>query len=206
MSHVSTGVRGIFERSFFYNAFQKGVGRDRAFRYFVEQRLRPQAGEQILDIGCGTGTILDFLPEGIGYTGFDMNADYIDHAREVYGDRGAFVVGKVEAAYPDFNRRFDAAFAYGLLHHLDDDASEKLFADAAAWLKPGGRFVTMDPVWHPESSSAARWLIGKDRGQNVRSPEGYQTLAQRHFPKVEGQTVRGVLRIPYIHYALHCSL
>lgn len=206
MSHVSTGLRGIFERSFFYNAFQKGVGRDRAFQYFVRERLRPLAGEQLLDIGCGTGTILEFLPQDIAYTGFDMNADYIAHARAQYAGRGEFVVGKVEAEYPDFARRFDAVFAYGLLHHLDDAASEKLFADAAAWLKPGGRFVTMDPVWHEEASAAARWLIGKDRGQNVRSPEGYEALAKRHFPQVEGQTVRGVLRIPYVHYALNCRV
>lgn len=205
MSHVSTGIRGVFERSFAYNAFQKGVGRDRAFRYFVSELLRPVPGEDLLDIGCGTGTIRDFLPDDLRYTGFDMNADYIAYARKAYAGRGDFVVGKVEERYPDFDGRFDAVFAYGLLHHLDDAASEKLFADAAAWLKPGGRFVTMDPVHLPDASPVARWLIGQDRGQNVRDREGYEALARRHFPAVDGRVVRGVLRIPYAHYALRCG-
>lgn len=204
MSHVSTGIRGIFERSFFYNAFQKGVGRDRAFRFFVQDLLRPEAGQKVLDIGCGTGTIRDFLPENIAYTGFDMNPDYIAYAQQVYDGRGEFVLGTVEAGPVAFEHRFDLVFAYGLLHHLDNEASEKLFADAAAWLVPGGRFVTMDPAYLAEASPVARWLISKDRGQNVRDPEGYVSLAKRHFSAVDGTPIHGILRIPYAHFALVC--
>lgn len=204
-SHVSTGVRGIFEWSGAYNTFQKWVGRDRAFTLFTDRYLKPKAGMEVLDIGCGTGTILDFLPTDVRYTGFDMNADYIQYARDKYGDRAKFKEARVGAKYPEFENRFELIFAYGLLHHLDQESSEALFSDAHSWLKPGGRFVTMDPVFLPDGSALAQWLISKDRGQNVRDPEGYQKLAASYFSSVDGQAVRKALRIPYNHYAMTCT-
>jgi trans-aconitate methyltransferase len=46
--------------------------------------------QRVVDVGCGTGEILDFLPAGIHYHGFDLDPNYIAAAREKYSDRGRF--------------------------------------------------------------------------------------------------------------------
>jgi len=38
----------------------------------VENYIRPRDGDRILDIGCGPGDILEFLPS-VEYLGFDVN-------------------------------------------------------------------------------------------------------------------------------------
>jgi ubiquinone/menaquinone biosynthesis C-methylase UbiE len=35
----------------------------RARRIFVEEYLRPKPGQRILDVGCGTGDLLAYLPD-----------------------------------------------------------------------------------------------------------------------------------------------
>ena len=47
-------------------------------------------------------------------------------------------------------------------------------------------------------------MISRDRGQNVRSLEGYRGLAQSHFNRVDSQCLHNLLHIPYSHTLLAC--
>jgi hypothetical protein len=51
----------------------------------------------------------------------------------------------------------------------------------------------------------ARFLISKDRGQNIRSPEGYQSLARPFFKEQITEIKNDLLRIPYTHFIMECS-
>jgi len=55
--------------------------------------LRP--GELVLDIGCGPGALLRYLPAGASYIGFDRNHAYIVQARREHGGRGTFICDDV---------------------------------------------------------------------------------------------------------------
>jgi hypothetical protein len=57
----------------------------------------------------------------------------------------------------------------------------------------------------PGQSRAARFLISKDRGQNVRSGEGYRDLALSRFDRVELIRRDDMLNIPYTHAILECT-
>ena len=46
--------------------------------------------ESVLDIGCGTAAILNFLPSNVAYTGYDINSAYINYAIKNYGQRAIF--------------------------------------------------------------------------------------------------------------------
>src|SRR4029077_4323462 len=81
MSHRSTGLYRIFESAAVYERFQRLLGSDAARRRFVLDFLRPCPGARILDIGCGTGAILDHLPPNVDYVGYDLNPRYIEDAR-----------------------------------------------------------------------------------------------------------------------------
>ncbi|OGX06021.1 MAG: hypothetical protein A3G87_08400 [Omnitrophica bacterium RIFCSPLOWO2_12_FULL_50_11] len=67
-----------------YSFFRKFVGRDSVRRQYAEKYIRAQPGQRVLDIGCGTGDILDFLPD-VDYVGFDMDPAYISAARQRHG-------------------------------------------------------------------------------------------------------------------------
>ena len=100
---------------------------------------------------------------------------------------------------------FDLVLAFGLLHHLNDDEADALFRLAAEALKPGGKLITIDPVYADGQSALARWIISKDRGQNIRSPESYTQLAKPQFEQLTATVRQDMLHIPYSHMILECE-
>lgn len=204
MSHRSTGIYRIFESAAVYERFQRLLGSDAARRRFVRDFLRPSSGARILDIGCGTGTILDYLPGDVDYVGYDLNPRYIEDARRRYSGRGRFFCARVEEA-PEEPGGFDLVLAAAILHHLDDSAADRLIASAHRHLGPGGSLVTLDPVRHPGQSPVARLLVALDRGRRVRTPEGYRDLAAARFPSVETTLLTDLMPIPYSHFLMRAS-
>jgi SAM-dependent methyltransferase len=171
-------------------------------RIYISDYVKPVAGEKVLDIGCGPGDIMDYLPS-VKYLGFDINADYIEAARNRFGKRGRFFCGDVGlAAIDEEAETFDLAMATGVLHHLDDGRAALLFELAYKALKPGGRLITFDGCYVAGQSRLARFVVSRDRGEYVRRCEDYARLAAGFFPKVEPVVRHDLLRIPYTHLIL----
>jgi SAM-dependent methyltransferase len=76
--------------------FPASIGGNRLRRWFIDTHVRAKARDTIIDIGCGPGEILPWLPP-VEYIGFDVNGSYIAAAQHKYGDRGTFVVGDTRA-------------------------------------------------------------------------------------------------------------
>jgi SAM-dependent methyltransferase len=194
----NSGLRGLLARPALYELFQRAVGAPNVRRVFVEEYVRPRAGERVLDIGCGPGDLLRWLPE-VEYVGFDPNEHYIASARERFGDRATFVVVDVSTVDATTLGRFDLVLAKGVLHHIDAAPADRLFGLAAGVLGPSGRVVTIDPCYSPRQSSAARAVVARDRGANVRHPVEYEALARRWFDDVRVHEHHDLLRVPYSH-------
>src|SRR5665213_2909070 len=76
--------------------------------------LRPKAGERILDLGCGTGTLTaEIARYGALVTGVDRSAEMIASAREKYSELPFEVVDGQELAY---SNQFEAVFSNAALH------------------------------------------------------------------------------------------
>ncbi|MGH9025099.1 MAG: class I SAM-dependent methyltransferase [Acidimicrobiia bacterium] len=175
-------------------------------RRAVLDYLRPRARERLLDIGCGPAEILEDLDPDVTYVGFDVSERYIEEARARFGQRGSFLAADVAALDPEVVGEFDIVLAHSVLHHISDEVAGKLFDLAARVLVPTGRLVTVDGCFEPGQSRLARFIISQDRGEAVRTPEGYRKLAERSFGRVDVHIHNELLRIPYTLAILDCGL
>ena len=101
-----------------------------------------RAGMDVLDCGCGPGTITAGLAQAASpgkVTGIDLEESQLDHARENAAGLGltnvAFASGGVhDLPYQD--NLFDAVFSHAMLEHMHDPLA--VLAEMRRVLKPGG--------------------------------------------------------------------
>jgi len=197
MTQITTGVRAILSSPIIYNALQRIMGAHSGRKLLVEDFLRPQLGMNVLDIGCGPAEIIDYLPK-VNYWGFDISNSYIAQANSRYGSKGNFFCKLISLEDLSNLPSFDLVLAIGLLHHLDDNSAMAMLNLAHRALKPGGRLITVDPCLEIDQNPIARYLIMKDRGQNVRTRSEYASLISSAFSE-HRIDVRNKAWIPYTH-------
>jgi len=101
----------------------------------VVELLAAQAGEAILDLGCGDGALTEKIAAtGAVVIGVDASPGMVAAARA----RG-LNVHEVSASAMGFDGEFDAVFSNAALHWMPD--AEAVIAGVHRALKPGGRFV-----------------------------------------------------------------
>lgn len=205
MSQRVTGFYRLTQIPRLYTMLQHALGGPRTRQIVTDRYIRPFEGARILDIGCGSASLLPELG-AVRYTGIDSNPAHILEARTLHGERGRFLVGDAEALEDQFEPPFDIIMAIGVLHHLDDAVVGSLAAFAARMLGSGGRFVTIDPAFTDRQNPVARFLASRDSGQNVRQIKAYQALLEPHFPMLETEVRHDMLRVPYTHCIMQGSL
>lgn len=196
--------RRILQHPLAYTNYQKLVGGYKARRYFVEHHVKAEVDYKILDIGCGPGDILDFLPK-VDYTGIDIDENYIAKAKTKYGSRGNFVCSAVEDLNMDSSVKFDIVIAAGVLHHLNNSQCSALFNMIKDHLKPNGRFVSMDGCFIPNQNKISEFLLKKDRGEFVRTQNEYESIAHSVFKSVNTVIEESYFNIPYTLIIMSCS-
>ena len=187
-----------------YFLFSKIVSTRKLRSTYVENYIRPKAGDRILDIGCGPGNIVESL-SGVEYVGIDKEKRYIEAAVKRFGTRGKFICMEVSGSSFKEESAFDTVLAKGVVHHLDDDGAMQLFKLARIAMKPSGRLITIDGCYVKGRSKLEYYILSRDRGQYIRTLEEYYDLASRLFPKVKASLHYDLLRIPYTHIIMECS-
>lgn len=105
--------------------------------------LAQEGKSSVLDIGCGYGRATSaFLEHGFDYTGLDVSDDAVAQARERHpGAR--FEQQDLLRWKP--GKRYDAVLClYVLVHFVDDADWERLLANLAGSLAPGGVLAIAD--------------------------------------------------------------
>jgi ubiquinone/menaquinone biosynthesis C-methylase UbiE len=126
------------------------LGGERKFRQRTLAPAGLQPGDAILDVGCGTGTLLIEAAKRVGPSGtthgIDRSAEMLAHARRKAAAQGVttnFREGSADhLPFPDAS--FDAVFCTLMLHHLPAAMQMATVAEMRRVLRPGGRIVIVD--------------------------------------------------------------
>ena len=204
MAQRINGLYKLVTSPSFHRSLMFALGADRGLTTYAGAFLKARSGMKMLDVGCGPANILEYLPD-LDYTGMDLNEKHIVSARRRYGDRGRFIVGDAARDLNQENDTFDLISVSALLHHLSDDEARSLFRSIKPLLRPGGRIVTLDPVWLPKQRTVVKLLNRLDSGMNIRTPEGYASLLEGLSLDFQTRTLNNLLRVPYDHFVMVAS-
>jgi SAM-dependent methyltransferase len=115
----------------------------------VRDLVEPAPGDRVLDLGCAGGAVTHFLSTfGCDVVGVDSERRAIELASTIFPDL-RFEVADV-GALPFGDASFDKAVAADLVEHLDDPTFERMLAEVARVLVPGGSLSIYTPnARHP---------------------------------------------------------
>lgn len=115
---------------------------------FVRDRLAGRPVRDVIEVGCGRGTLALYLATNLGLnlTLLDDSADAIEIAKREFareGAAGTFLVRDALATgLPDAS--FDAAVSIGLAEHFDGPRVRELFREQFRILRPGGVMISLN--------------------------------------------------------------
>lgn len=192
-------IKALLSIPYIYNFFQNIIGAQKFRKFFAENFVIAKPESKILDIGCGTSEILDFLPSECIYEGYDLSKKYISAATKKYGNRGNWHCSSISKIKLKNKGSFDIAIASGILHHINDEEVISLAKIVKNALNSSGRFVCVENAFTESQSTISKFIISMDRGKYIRSPEGYKTLLLNHFKHVNFTIHHNLIRVPYTH-------
>lgn len=140
------------------------------------------SGDVTLDLGSGLGGPARFVARETGsrVVGVDLSADTTLAGNELSGWVGADEMVQLEVAdvchVPHKSESFDAVLSVHV--HMFLQAPAQMFAEAFRLLKPGGRFVVLDPVRRGDGGLhyPVPWASDADADNILRETE-LKTLA-----------------------------
>ncbi|HYW09256.1 MAG TPA: class I SAM-dependent methyltransferase [Longimicrobium sp.] len=126
-----------------------------------------------LEIGCGTGFVLAGLRRAfpaMSLTGSELFPEGLTHARSRVPDAQLF---QMDARAIPFDAEFEAAGAFDVLEHVDDDA--RVLAEMRRAVRPGGGIIltvpqhpwlwsALDDIAHHQRRYTRRGLLDLVRG------------------------------------------
>jgi len=112
----------------------------------------PRAGERVVDVGCGTGAVLERFGAGAIAIGIDDHEDALRYAR---ARSGARLARSDARALPFRTGSVDRLFLLDVAEHVPEDA--RLFSEIRRVLRPSGLAVVHVPahpwMWSPHDEA-----------------------------------------------------
>lgn len=111
---------------------------------FVHHRVSRAGGTRMLDLCCGTGTMMRLLQDrGYTVTGVDRSAAMLRKARAATTPDTVLICGEVPHVDLDEDKVFDAVICCfdSVNYFAEDDGLAGLFEFVARRIRPGGLFI-----------------------------------------------------------------
>ena len=145
-------------------------------------------GQQVLEVGCGTGAFAQCLMENssIGYRGFDLSKVGVQKARSRTGCHDCFYVADARCL-ESYERPYDTIVCLEVLEHIERDL------DVIAKWKLGCQCICSVPNF--DYATHVRWF--RDKGQIVSRYGGLisiRNVERISCPLLHGRGWRAYLR------------
>jgi 2-polyprenyl-3-methyl-5-hydroxy-6-metoxy-1,4-benzoquinol methylase len=114
-------------------------------RYLEQQRTRkvlPHLQGSILDIGCGSNPLKQYLPSGDRYVGVEREENIL-HWLEKHFPGLPFIQCDLNQQMPALNEKFDRIVMMAVIEHLDCPGD--VLAQLKQFFRPGGKLVLTTP-------------------------------------------------------------
>jgi SAM-dependent methyltransferase len=171
---------------------------------FILDLLGALDGRRLLDVGAGLGeSSVYFALKGARVTTTDISPAMVETALALGRKHGAEMEGFVTTAEglnvePD---SFDIVYLANVIHHVHDRAA--LYAQVLRALKPGGRFVSIDPVaYNPVINQYRRMATEVRTPDETPLTRADATLARSFFPDLQYRHFWILTLLLFIKYAI----
>jgi ubiquinone/menaquinone biosynthesis C-methylase UbiE len=139
--------------------FFLGRRRDVFARLAALSGARP--GDQVLDVGCGTGYFTRLLAEAVApcgtAVGVDPSPEVIVRARRSTGLTNCTFVEGIAEALDAEDQSYDVVVSSLMLHHLPETLRPQAIREMSRVLRPGGRVLVAD--FRPPTTRIGRLLL-----------------------------------------------
>ena len=134
-----------------FNAWSKDYDRKRYWPFYFSNRaivhvLNPQPGFHILDVGCGTGILLQQLHQlrrGLKLAGVDIAPEMVKVAQAKLDKESAVIRQGSASDLPYEDNSFDGVTCANSFHHYPDP--DNALREMRRVLRSGGKLFLLDP-------------------------------------------------------------
>ncbi len=164
--------------------FLMTFGKEKKLRQETIQLARIKPGDNVLEIGCGTGSLTLAAKEQAGpsgeVAGIDIAPEMVAKARQKaarYSADISFQEGGI-AGIPFPDNRFDIVMCSFMIYHMPDEIRMKGFWEIFRVLKPGGHLFILDAALSEKQQQHRTGQI-----HDIR--ELPPVLKENHFTRIE---------------------
>ena len=142
----------VLHKAFLYDMLLSflSFGKESEMRERALRLARLSSGENVLDIGCGTGTLAITAKRQVGRNGYvcgiDASPEMLARASKKARKAGLEVDFRnaLVESMPFRDGQFDVVLSTLMLHHLPGKLRNQCAAEVRRVLKPGGRLLAID--------------------------------------------------------------
>ena len=147
------------------------------------RELKLSEGDQVVDIGCGTGDVTKYIADIVGpdgeVVGIDPDVARIKIAKEKFNGVSnlQFLVGCSASGFPhDTEPYYDAHISTSAFHWVKNDEKKLYLQKAYRCLKPGGKLAIFCPEVPEKLADGANQADHPDEFCHPLTRDGYRKL------------------------------
>ncbi|WP_228452054.1 class I SAM-dependent DNA methyltransferase [Chryseobacterium sp. G0186] len=190
---MKTNIREYYSNlaeSYDENRFGNSYGKyiDRQERTFLQSFFQDKRYSKVLDLGCGTGRLLNFATHGT-----DFSEKMLNVARQKYPDK-KLMLGEISGI--PFYDEFECIFCFHVIMHQNQEETKAFLNECHQKLSKNGTLIFDYPVktrkksvspredWHAGNSFSALDILQLSRDKwVVKNTTGVLFFPIHRFPK-----------------------